>query len=219
MKNSIGQKPNKRKSVKHYSAKKRIRKRELIDLGREKLKIEIDFSILKKVLQYGIEIAIVCGIAWFLVTFYGQRVSTVGDSMSPVLTNADVVFVNRLSYNMSNPKRGDIIVFKPKGNENSHYYIKRVVGLPGETISILEDAVYINGTKLEEEYETTDINDVGILSEELELGEDEYFVLGDDRENSEDSRSNSVGLVKKSYIYGKAWFVISPLSDFGFIKE
>ena len=138
--------------------------------------------------------------------------------MKPVLKNGDVVLVNRIVYNATTPKRGDIIVFKPKGNENTHYYIKRIVGLPGETVEIIENSVYINGEKLSEDYETTAIDDVGILSEKIQLGSDEYFVLGDDRENSEDSRSADVGPVKRSYIYGKAWFIVSPRKDFGFIK-
>ena len=137
--------------------------------------------------------------------------------MKPVLENGDVVLVNRIVYNATTPKRGDIIVFRPRGNENSHYYIKRIVGLPGETVEILETRVYINGEKLEEDYDTTDIDDVGLLSEPMELASDEYFVLGDDRENSEDSRNADVGNVKRDYIYGKAWFITSPWKNFGFI--
>lgn len=143
----------------------------------------------------------------------------VGDSMKPVLENGDVVLVNRIVYNAVKPKRGDIIVFKPKGNDSSHYYIKRVIGLPGETVEILEDKIYIDGEKLEESYEVTAIDDVGVVSGKMELSEDEYFVLGDDRGNSEDSRNADVGNVRRAYIYGKAWFVISPRSSFGFIKE
>ena len=164
------------------------------------------------------KIAVVCLLAFVSVWYFGQKVSTVGDSMKPVLQNGDVVLVNRVVYNASRPKRGDIIVFKPKGNENSHYYIKRIIGLPGETVEIIENHVYINGEKLKEDYKTTDINDVGIVSEKMQLASDEYFVLGDDRENSEDSRNADVGNVKRSYIYGKAWFVVSPKKDFGFVR-
>lgn len=139
--------------------------------------------------------------------------------MNPVLKNGDVVLVNRFVYNASAPKRGDIIAFKPKGNENAHYYIKRIIGLPGESVEIIENCIYINGEKLEEEYKTTEINDVGIAFEKIQLGSDEYFVLGDDRENSEDSRNADVGNVKRDYIYGKVWFVSAPKSSFGFVKE
>ncbi len=141
-----------------------------------------------------------------------------GDSMKPVLSNGDVVLVNRIVYNAMAPKRGDIIIFKPKGNENIHYYTKRIIGLPGESVEIIENRIYIDGEKLEEEYETTDITEVGIANEKIELAEDEYFVLGDNRASSEDSRNADVGNVKREYIYGKAWFVISPRKDFGWVK-
>ena len=142
----------------------------------------------------------------------------VGDSMKPVLYNGDVVLVNRIVYNATTPKRGDIFVFKPKGNENDHYFTKRIVGLPGESVEIIENRVYIDGEKLEEEYETTDIDDVGIADEKIQLAGDEFFVLGDNRASSEDSRNADVGNVKREYIYGKAWFVISPRKDFGFVR-
>lgn len=174
--------------------------------------------LLRAVLRWSFKIGIVCFCAFVFVWYFGQRVGTVGDSMNPVLENGDVVLVNRVIYNATTPKRGDIIVFRPKGNENTHYYIKRIVGLPGETVSIIENSVYINGKKLEEDYKTTNIDDVGVAAEEVKLGTDEYFVLGDDRENSEDSRDADVGNVKRSYIYGKAWFVVSPKENLGFVR-
>lgn len=185
--------------------------------GRRKFRIKFDY--LPVIGAWIFKIAAVVLLAFVYVWYFGQRVGTIGDSMNPVLRNGDVVLVNRIVYNATTPKRGDIIVFKPKGNENTHYYIKRIIGLPGETVEIIENSIYINGEKLEEDYETTKIDDVGIVSEKMQLASDEYFVLGDDRENSEDSRNADVGNVKRSYIYGKAWFVISPRKDFGFVKE
>lgn len=181
-------------------------------------RFQIDLERLPLIGAWAFKIGVVCLFAFVAVWYFGQRVSTVGDSMKPVLENGDVVLVNRIIYNATTPKRGDIIVFRPKGNENSHYYIKRIVGLPGETVEIIEDRVYINGERIEEEYTTSEIDDVGILSEPMTLALDEYFVLGDDRANSEDSRNADVGNVKRSYIYGKAWFVISPWEHFGFIR-
>ena len=116
----------------------------------------------------------------------------IGDSMNPILRNGDVVLVNRLVYNARRPRRGDIIVFKPKGNENSHYYIKRVIGLPGEKVEFRENEIYINGNRLEEKYQSTAVDRTGIVTEKMELGSDEYFVLGDDRENSEDSKNREL---------------------------
>ena len=179
---------------------------------------QLNFKYIVEVLVWTAKVATVCLLAFVFVWFFGQQVSTVGDSMKPVLRNGDVVLVNRVIYNATTPKRGDVIVFKPKGNNNIHYYIKRVIGLPGETITIENNEICINGEPLEEDYDTTIIEDIGYLTDEVTLDEDEYFVLGDDRGNSEDSRHLEVGNVKRMYIYGKAWFVISG-DNFGFLKE
>nr|WP_303182803.1 signal peptidase I [Lachnoclostridium phocaeense] len=176
-------------------------------------------EMLKPVAVWAGKIAVVCLFAFVFVWYFGQRVAVVGDSMSPILSNGDVTLVNRIVYDATAPKRGDIIVFKPKGNENSHYYIKRIIGLPGETVQILEGEIYIDGEKLEEDYGISEITDPGIAAEEIELAGDEFFVLGDDRENSEDSRMADVGAVKRSYIYGKVWFIVSPWEDFGLVRS
>ena len=208
--------------MKKYKASKRKAAKRVARRNRRKeFKFDIKTIVkkVKPVAKWAFKIAVTCLFAFVFVWYFGQKVSTVGDSMNPVLYNGDVTLVNRIVYNASAPKRGDVIVFKPKGNENSHYYIKRIIGLPGETIEFIEGDIYIDGTKLEEDYETTEIKDVGIVTEEITLGGDEYFVLGDNRENSEDSRMADVGRVKRSYIYGKVWMVISPKEHFGFIKD
>ena len=185
---------------------------------RKHRKKRIHLKQISKIGMWIFKIAVVCLLAFVSVWYFGQKVSTVGDSMKPILRNGDVVLVNRIVYNASSPKRGDIIVFKPKGNESSHYYTKRIVGLPGETVQIVENRIYINGEKLEEDYTTTKIDTAGIAAEKVKLGGDEYFVMGDNRKNSEDSRSADIGAVKRSYIYGKAWFVVSPKKNFGFVR-
>ena len=96
-------------------------------------------------LMWILQIGIVCVFAFVFVWYFGQRVSTIGDSMNPVLENGDIVLVNRFKYDASAPKRGDIIVFKPNGNENLHSSIKRIVGLPGETVQIVDGIIYIDG--------------------------------------------------------------------------
>lgn len=212
----------KRRKQREAKRRKLIRQRERKQQPTKKKVVKIlrkvDWSYLPSIGRWIFQIAVTILIAFVCVWYFGQRVSTVGNSMKPVLENGDVVLANRIVYNASKPKRGDVIIFKPKGNENSHYYIKRIIGLPGESIEIVENAVYINGEKLEEDYKTSKIDDVGVVNEKMKLGSDEYFVLGDDRENSEDSRDADVGNVKYSYIYGKAWFVISPKAHFGFVK-
>ncbi|MBM6949485.1 signal peptidase I [Mordavella massiliensis] len=186
---------------------------------RRRRRIHFEIRMLRPVALWAGKIAIVCLFAFVFVWYFGQRVAVVGDSMSPILSNGDVTLVNRIVYDATAPKRGDIIVFQPKGNENSHYYIKRIIGLPGETVQILEGDIYIDGEKLEEDYEVSEISDPGTAVEEITLAGDEFFVLGDDRENSEDSRMPDVGNVRRSYIYGKAWFVVSPWEHFGFVHS
>lgn len=186
---------------------------------RRRKRIRINMDIVRSAGVWTVKIAVVCLFAFVFVWYFGQRVAMVGDSMSPLLNNGDVTLVNRIVYDATSPKRGDIIVFRPKGNENSHYYIKRIIGLPGETVQIKDGAVYIDGEKLQDDYGKNKITDPGIAAEEIQLGGNEYFVLGDDRQNSEDSRMADIGNVKRSYIYGKAWFVVSPMDHFGFVRS
>ena len=177
-----------------------------------------DWEWVPGALKWLFQIVIVCTFAFVFVWYFGHRVSNIGDSMSPVLHNGDVVLVNRIVYDASTPKRGDIIVFKPKGNENLHSYMKRIIALPGEKVQIKDGVIYVNGKKLEEDYKTTDITDAGLASEEITLDGDEYFVLGDNRKSSEDSRMADIGNVRRSEIEGKVWFVLSPHTHFGFVN-
>ncbi len=209
-------KKEKKKGPKRKSGRRKKKRWSFKDLD---LKNSISLEKVKQLGIWILQAALVILFAFVFVWYFGQRVSTIGDSMNPVLQNGDVVLVNRFIYNTSSPKRGDIIVFKPKGNENSHYYIKRIIGLPGETVEIIEGRIYIDGEKLEEDYITKEIRDVGIVTEKMELDGDEFFVLGDDSDKSEDSRMADVGNVKRTHIYGRVWFVLSPLEHAGFVKD
>ena len=164
-----------------------------------------------------IECAIVIFIAYTLVTFFGCRTTVVGNAMNDTLTNEEQILVNRFIYNVSSPKQGDVIAFLPNGNEKSHYYVRRVIACPGDTIQIKEGVVYVNGEAYQEKITVASIEDAGVASEEIKLGDDEYFVLGDNRNNSEDSRLANIGNVKKSYIIGKAWFYFKSIGNMGFI--
>lgn len=178
-------------------------------LKTEKVKIAI---------EWGTEIIVVCILAWMLVSFFGQRVSNAGDSMSPVLKNGDVVLINRIVYDARKPKRGEIIAFRPNGNENAHYCIKRVVGLPGEAVQIKDGKVYIDGKVQKKNVYTSDLDFAGIAEKKLTLGETEYFVLGDNSAGSDDSRLADIGNVKREDIGGKVWFVTNIGKNFGFVK-
>ncbi len=164
------------------------------------------------------EIILAVAIAAVIVYFMGVRISVVGQSMSGTLENGDTVLVNRFEYKLFQPKPNDIIVFLPNGNEKSHYYIKRVIAVPGDTVQIIDGKVYVNGEPFAEEIEDPYIENGLLAQEPIVVGEDEYFVLGDNRNNSEDSRYANIGNVKKEHIEGKAWLLVSPLDKLGFIK-
>ncbi len=157
-------------------------------------------------------------LAFVLVFLVGMKISVIGVSMEPALYNGQEVFINRFIYKLFQPGRGDIVAFLPNGNQNSHYYLKRVVGLPGERIQIIGGYVYIDGELLDEGDIYDKISDPGIAENEVILGSDEYFVLGDNRNSSEDSRSGNIGPVKKETIAGKAWFHLSSEKEpMGFV--
>lgn len=169
-------------------------------------KKRLDPRLLKDVVELLVGGAVAVFLAFVIVFSVGMRTSVIGDSMEPALHNGQEILMNRILYRISTPKRGDVIVFLPNGNQNSHYYVKRVVGLPGETVQIREGNVYIDGVLLAESELFDKMIDPGIAQNELLLAGDEFFVLGDNRNSSEDSRSGNIGAVRKDTIVGKAWF-------------
>lgn len=183
-----------------------------------KRKKRINYHIIKEGFIWAAELMLAFLMACILVTNFGVMTSNVGQSMEPTLASGDKILTNRLVYKLTQPKRGDLVVFKPNGNENSHYYIKRVVGLPGETIQIIDGFIYINGEVLVEDIKLEKMEYAGIAEEEVALGEDEYFVLGDNRNASEDSRNAEIGSIRKQDIASRAWFDATPGENFGFIK-
>lgn len=172
----------------------------------------------KKAMTWTVEIAAVILIAYVCVASMGIRTTVVGQAMADKLRSGDQVLINKVTYLISDPKRGDVIVFLPNGNEKSHYYIRRVVGVPGDRVQIKDGTLYINGEPYDETSTVSSMEEAGIAESELTLGEDEYFVLGDNRNNSEDSRYANIGNVKKEYIVGKAWFRLDADSGMGFVN-
>ncbi|MBE5962851.1 MAG: signal peptidase I [Lachnospiraceae bacterium] len=149
-----------------------------------------------------------------------QPVEVDGRSMEATLYNADHLLLEKLSYRFSDPERFDVVVFRHYEDGVESYYIKRIIGLPGETVRIEDSVIYINGEVLVEDFGKDDtIRFSGIAIDEIIIGEDEYFVLGDNRNNSKDSRDPEVGLVSRESIAGRAWVRIWPLGDFGLIRH
>ncbi|HIY61974.1 MAG TPA: signal peptidase I [Candidatus Mediterraneibacter stercoripullorum] len=175
-------------------------------------------SILKELMGWLLYIIIIVGAAYLIVTFVGQRTQVSGSSMETTLSDGDQLIVDKMSYRFRNPKRYDIIVF-PYQYEPNTYYIKRIIGLPGETIQIIDGYIYIDGEQLDEHYGNELMNDPGIAAEPVALGEDEYFVLGDNRNNSQDSRAVNVGVIHRKDILGRAWIRIWPLDSMGVIRH
>lgn len=176
-------------------------------------------KFLKEVLSTSIYLLFVLVAAYLIVTYVGQRTQVSGSSMEMTLSDQDHLLVDKLSYKFNEPERFDIIVF-PFQYDRSVYYIKRIIGLPGETVQIDEEGnIYINNELLEESYGKEIIANPGRAIEPVILGEDEYFVLGDNRNNSSDSRDPSVGNIHKSDIIGRAFIRIWPLSKFGILKH
>ena len=175
-------------------------------------------GIVREVLGFFVYVAIVIGITYLIITFVGQRTYVSGSSMENTLSHGDNLIVDKITYRFSSPKRFDIIVF-PFRYEDNVYYIKRIIALPGETIQIRDGEIYIDGEILYESYGREVMKSAGLAADPVTLGEDEYFVLGDNRNDSTDSRDPNVSLIDRDEIIGRAWLRIWPLDEIGVLKH
>lgn len=178
-------------------------------------------KVMKELLSTGLYLLFVLIATWLLIAFVIQRTEVDGSSMEPTLYDGDNLFVDKISYRFREPERFDIIVF-PFQHKEDTYYIKRIIGLPGETVRIDEDGrIYIDGEVLDESYGREVIRPeyVGRAAEPITLGDDEYFVMGDNRNNSSDSRTEAVGNIHRQDIVGRAWVRIWPFDKMGVLKH
>jgi signal peptidase I len=176
-------------------------------------------SLGKEVISVIINVLICFAIVFLITHFVGQRTVVSGSSMEDTLSDGDNLIVDKISYRFHNPERYDVVVF-PYQYEEDTYYIKRIIGLPGEVVNIDSDGtIYINGEPLDETYGTETILNSGLASSDIVLGEDEYFVLGDNRNNSTDSRFEQVGNIHGTDIVGKAWVRVYPFNEFGLVDN
>lgn len=167
---------------------------------------------IKSLILWMVEIVLVILTAYLIIEYAVEKTTMMGISMNTTLNDGDKIIINKVSYLKKDPERYDVIVFNQSKSGHGYYNIKRVIGLPGETIEIINGYVYINGEKLKEEIVVEPMNIAGLAKEELILQENEFFVLGDNRNSSEDSRFANIGIVVKSDIIGKAWLRLSPFS-------
>ncbi len=174
---------------------------------------------IREFFEFVLYIAIVLVVTFLLVRFVAQRTEVFGTSMVPTLESGDQLIADKITYRFRDPERFDIIVFPYQYAEKT-YYIKRVIGLPGESVRIDEFGnIYINDTLLEENYGNARITDPGVAGKGIQLEDDEYFVLGDNRTVSKDSRFQDVGNIRRSDIIGRAWLRIYPFKRFGVLKH
>jgi len=182
-------------------------------------KRDVGGSVLRELGGWLLYIVIIVGLTYLIITFVGQRTRVSGYSMEPTLSDGDSLIVDKISYRFRDPKRFDIIVF-PYKHEKNTYYIKRIIGLPGETVQVTDGYVYIDGQKLESDtYGAEPIQSPQTAASPITLGEDEYFVMGDNRNHSSDSRDPSVGVIKRKDLMGRAFLRVYPFDHIGVIKH
>lgn len=168
--------------------------------------------------RWVVAILIVVILAYSIVTFGVQSVTMIGQSMSPAISDREVLLLDKRAYTVKKPKRYDIVAFKLKDESDSYFNIKRIIGLPGEKIQIKNGRLFVNGDALTDVPFDSLIMTEGLAYSPITLDEGEYFVLGDNCNNSEDSRYVNIGNISEKEISGKVFYRISPRSEWGKIE-
>lgn len=183
-----------------------------------KKKTIFDNKKVRSGIKFFIQIAVTMFLAWLVALGFCYSITVQDNSMEPTVMAGQTFFVNRAIYKVSSPKRGDIVAFRKGKNKSSGTYVKRIIGLPGETIEIKEGQILIDGKTYIEKKSFPAMSNGGLAEESVTLRKDEYFVLGDNRNSSEDSRFRDMGNIKKENIIGKLWFISKPWKEIGFLK-
>ena len=176
-----------------------------------------NYSVAKEIFSWLKEIVIIILIFYLINTFLFQNTRVIGQSMEPTLQDGNAVIINKFTYRLKQPSKGDIIVFPYRG-DHSRNYIKRIIGVPGDEINIKDSKVYVNSIEIEEVYIKENMELRGNILFPFTVPDDEYFVMGDNRNNSSDSRYKDVGTVPGEDIIGKASLRIWPLNELGIVK-
>lgn len=179
---------------------------------KEKKPVNVKKEIMSWVLTLGAAVVI----ALLIRTFLFEPIRVDGESMCDTLQNNEIMFVTKPEYLFGDPQHGDVVICKYPGRTEN--FVKRVMGLPGDVIEVRQNVVYRNGEAVDEPYLTTARNDNGFSMEAFTLGEDEYFVMGDNRDNSHDSRNyygyGAPAALTRDMIKGHVRFVFFPFSAF-----
>ena len=178
---------------------------------------EVEDSLLRRICRLLVEIVTVIAFAWFIVYSFGTQVVNNGQSMRPTLEDGDRLLLDRFGFKLFGPRRFDIVLFKSDSGQTN---IKRIVALPGESVVIRDGKIYVNGRHLETPayLQFREVSSPGRVGESISLGRDEYFVMSDNLESGEDSRSESIGNVTRKMIRGRIWFRMQPLRSLGHIR-
>ena len=190
------------------------KKNQALKEAKEKLENEK----LKRFLSWMFSLTLTIGIAAIVAIVMCQSVTMQESSMEPTISVGDRFFVNRVVYKVGEPQRGDIIVFRTNASNEAALHIRRVIGIPGDIIQIVDGRIIINGKTYTEGQDFPKITNAGLAKKPIQIESGEYFVLGDNRNNSEDSRYGDIGLVKEKYITAKVWFKIFPVKEIGFME-
>lgn len=167
--------------------------------------------LVDKIFKWIVDVLVVVVFAVFFMTYLGGDTIVVGNSMSRQLQTGDKVLIDSLIYNIVEPSKYDVIAFnKTEANGDKVEYIKRIVGVPGDTVQIKEGKIYVNNKVIDKKLKYEKIVNPGIAQKEIKLSYNEYFVIGDNVNSSEDSRFSTVSNVKKNEIIGKVWLITSP---------
>ncbi len=174
-----------------------------------------DPGLIRRLSDWIIDITVVLSFAWFCLYAFGTQIRVTGQSMVPLLNTGDVVLMNRLAYDLGSPDRMDVVVFE---REDQRTNVKRVIGIPGDTVQIRDGILFVNNEEFPDLEGLNQVSLSGLAEHPVELGEEEYFLLGDNRDSSEDSRFANIGNVKKEQIQGKVWLRLFPLKDIRLIR-
>ena len=180
----------------------------------------LSHSKMRRVLVWGVQILAVVLLALVTAVLFFQTVTMQEGSMEPTIQAGQKVCINTMAYKLGTPKRGDLIAFEAGGDEeHSSIHVKRIIGLPGDTVQIRDGEIYVNEELYETDLDLGTIENPGLAEGGVTVGSNEYFVLGDNRNNSEDSRFTQVGVIHRDDIVGRAWLRIYPFDRIGFIRH
>ena len=183
--------------------------------GKRRKKERPSRSLLFHILIWALEIVFVVILAYGASRLFFRTVRVQDSSMEPTIAAGDVMLMDKIAYRFGSPDRGDLIAYRNTDEPTESLHVKRIIGLPGETVQIVNGQILIDGETYVENGEFPVIIDPGAAAEPIALQDDEYFVLGDNRNGSDDSRYASAGNVRSKRIAGKVWFRIRPVTRIG----